>query len=226
MSSAPAYIAPYPAGDPRASMTDDERQAALKKVTLDDAKKFYADFYGASNAEFVVIGDFDPAEVQKLVAGLFGDWKSPRPYKVITRDWQKLTPVERSTETPDKTDANFTMISTLAMTQDDPGLSAAWYIADLMLGGDEKSRLWTRIREKEGLSYSVKSSLQRRRSRRSSPPSPARPSARRRIWTRSRPRSKRRSPAPSATASPPPNLKPPRKKCWISSDPAAPATVR
>ncbi len=40
---------------------------ALKKVTLDDAKKFYADFYGASNAEVVVIGDFDPAEVQKLV---------------------------------------------------------------------------------------------------------------------------------------------------------------
>ena len=36
---------------------------ALKKVTLDDAKKFYADFYGASNAELAVVGDFDAAEV-------------------------------------------------------------------------------------------------------------------------------------------------------------------
>ncbi len=148
------YMAPYPAGDPRATMTADERQEALKKVTLDDAKKFYTDFYGASNAEFVVIGDFDSAEVQKLVTELFGDWKSPKPYKIITRAWQKLTPVERSTETPDKTDANFTMVSTVAMNQDDPDY---WpmVIADQILGGDEKSRLWVRIREHEGLSYSV-----------------------------------------------------------------------
>jgi zinc protease len=152
------YIAPYPAGDPRATMTAEESQAAIKKVTLDDAKKFYADFYGASNAEFAVIGDFDPAEVQKLVTELFGDWKSPKPYKVITRDWQKLAPVERSTETPDKTDANFTMISTMAMNQDDPDYWAM-VLADQMLGGDEKSRLWTRVREREGLSYSVATSF-------------------------------------------------------------------
>ncbi len=152
------YISPYPPGDPRASMTDAERLEALKKVTLDDAKKFYADFYGASNAEVVVIGDFDPAETQKVVAGLFGDWKSPQPYKAVTRDWQQLTPVERSTETPDKTNANFSMVTTLALNQDDPDYLAL-YIANLILGGDEKSRLWTRIREKEGLSYSVKSEL-------------------------------------------------------------------
>lgn len=152
------YIAPYPAGDPRAAMTADQQEAALKAVTLDDAKKFYSDFYGASDAEFVAIGDFDPAEVQKLVTDLFGDWKSPQPYKVITRTWQKLTPVDRSTETPDKADANFTMISTMAMTQDDPDY-LPMAMVDLMLGGDQKSRLWTRVREKDGLSYSVASSF-------------------------------------------------------------------
>lgn len=152
------YMAPYPAGDPRATMTADERQDALKKVTLEDAKKFYADFYGASDAEFVVIGDFDSAEVQKLVTELFGDWKSPKPYKVITRTWKKLAPVEQSTETPDKTDANFTLVSTMAMNQDDADY---WpmILADTILGGDEKSRLWTRVREKEGLSYSVGTSF-------------------------------------------------------------------
>lgn len=152
------YLSPYPAGDPRASMTADEQAEALKRVTLEDAKKFYADFYGASNAEVVVIGDFDPAETQKLVAGLFGDWKSPQPYKVVTRDWQKLPPVERSTETPDKTNADFRMVTTMAMTQEDPDYLAL-YLANFILGGDEKSRLWTRVREKEGLSYGVSSSL-------------------------------------------------------------------
>lgn len=152
------FIAPYPAGDPRASMSEDERAEALKNVTLQDAKKFYEDFYGASNAEFVVIGDFDPAEVQKLVGDLFGDWKSPKPYKVVTRSWQKLTPVERSTDTPDKTDANFTMVSTMAMTQDDPDYYPM-VLAELMIGGDPKSRLWVRVREKDGLSYSVATSF-------------------------------------------------------------------
>jgi zinc protease len=152
------YVAPYPSGDPRGTMTVDERTEALKKVTLDDAKKFYADFYGASNAELVVIGDFDSAEVQKLTTGLFGDWKSPVPYKEIARTWQKLTPVERSTETPDKTNAYFTMVSTMAMNQDDPDY-LAMVLVDTMTGGDERSRLWTRVREHDGLSYSVASSF-------------------------------------------------------------------
>ncbi len=152
------YAAPYPVGDPRATMTLDEQESALKAVTLDDAKKFYADFYGASNGEMVVIGDFDPAEAQKLVSELFGDWKSPKSYKQITRTWQKPTPVERSTETPDKTNANFTMVSTFAMNQDDPD-DLPMIMVDLMAGGDEKSRLWTRIREHDGLSYDVRSSF-------------------------------------------------------------------
>lgn len=152
------YMAPYPSSDPRGTMTNEERAEALQKVTLDDAEKFYADFYGASNAEFVAIGDFDPAELQKLVTGLFSDWKSPKPYTVVTRTWQKLTPLERVTETPDKTDANFVIASTMAMDQDDPDY-LPMVMANLMLGGDNKSRLWTRVREKEGLSYSVQSAF-------------------------------------------------------------------
>ena len=152
------FVAPYPAGDPRAVMTVEEQQTALKAATLADAKKFYADFYGASTGEMVVIGDFDPAEVQRLTTELFGDWKTPVAYKAITRTWQKLTPVERSTNVPDKTNANFTMVQTMAMNQDDADY-LPMVLAELMIGGDEKSRLWTRIREHDGLSYSVNSSF-------------------------------------------------------------------
>ena len=45
-------------------------------MTLDEARKFYAQFYGASNAELVIVGQFDPAAKCKLAAELFGQWKS------------------------------------------------------------------------------------------------------------------------------------------------------
>ncbi|MBV8843415.1 MAG: insulinase family protein [Bryobacterales bacterium] len=152
------HLSPYPAGDPRAVLTPDENIDGLKKVTLDEAKKFYADFYGASNAELAVVGDFDPDQIQKLAAELFGNWKSPAPYKQVTQTWQKLEAVSQTIETPDKTNAVFVLGNTLAMNQDDPDYPTM-VIVNLLTGGDPKSRLWSRVREKEGLSYGVQTAF-------------------------------------------------------------------
>ncbi len=148
--------ASYPPGDPRYTPTIDESIDQLKKVTLDEAKKFYADFYGASNGELAVVGDFDPAEVRKVAEELFGSWKSPKPYSVIKRQWTKLTPVNDTFEAPDKANAMFYAVTTVDMDQQDPDYPAM-ILADRIIGGDEKSRLWVRIRETDGLSYGVNS---------------------------------------------------------------------
>ncbi|HEV8415373.1 MAG TPA: pitrilysin family protein [Bryobacteraceae bacterium] len=150
--------AAYPAGDPRYSLTIDESIDQLKKVTLDEAKKFYTDFYGASNAELAVVGDFDAAEVQKLAQELFSSWKSPQPYSVVKRSWTKLSPVNTSLEAPDKANAYLYAVTPVSMDQQDPDYPAM-VLADRILGGDEKSRLWVRIREKDGLSYGVNSNF-------------------------------------------------------------------
>jgi zinc protease len=150
------FIAPYPAGDPRYVPTVDENIDQLKKVTLADAKKFYTDFYGASNGELAVVGDFDAAEVEKLAGELFGSWKSPQPYAVVKRTWQKLNPVNQMFEAPDKANGYFLAISTLNVDQDDPDYPTM-FLANEMIGGNPKSRLWVRIREKDGLSYGVQS---------------------------------------------------------------------
>ena len=149
--------AAYPPGDPRYALTIDESIDQLKKVTLDEAKKFYTDFYGASNAELAVIGDFDSAEVRRVAEELFSSWKSPTPYSVIKRSWTKLNPVDNSLEAPDKANAMFYAVTTNNMDQQDPDYPAM-VLADRIIGGDEKSKLWVRIREKEGLSYGVNSS--------------------------------------------------------------------
>jgi zinc protease len=152
------HLAPYPAGDPRAVETLDEAIADAKNVKLADIKKFYADFYGASNGELVVVGDFDAAEVQKLVTELFGGWKSPAPYTQVKRNYQKMETVNQSFEAPDKTNAIVLAALKLNLDDDNPDFMALW-IANNVFGSSPNSRLFSRIRGKDGLSYSVSTSF-------------------------------------------------------------------
>jgi len=153
------HLSPYPKGDPRAITTFDEAIDGMKKLTLDDVKKFHADFYGASNAELAVVGDFDAAEVQKLAAELFGNWKSAMPYAPLQRSWKKLDAIHESIETPDKANAFFEAGMTMKLNEADPDYPALLF-ANTMIGGGSRSHLFMRIRDKEGLSYAVQSVFQ------------------------------------------------------------------
>lgn len=148
------HVAPYPKGDPRAIATFDEEIENYKAVTAADVKKFYGDFYGASNAELAVVGDFDAAEIQKLAAELFGSWKSPAPFTLVKREWTKLETVDRAIETPDKANAVFFAMATMPVNDLDPDYPAL-VAANTMIGGGPESRLFHRIRGQDGLSYAV-----------------------------------------------------------------------
>jgi zinc protease len=57
-------------------------------------------------------------------------------------------------EAPDKANAYFSGVTTIAMDQQDPDYPLL-FLANIVFGGDSKSRVWKRIRETEGLSYGV-----------------------------------------------------------------------
>jgi len=152
------HLIRYPAGDPRAVTTFEEDIANTQKVTLADAKKFYSDFFGASNAELVLVGDFDPAEVRKVAEEELGTWKSPAPYQLVLRTRDKVAAANQMIETPDKANAVFMGGFVTEMNQEHPDYPTMMF-ANQMFGGDLKSRLWRRIREKEGFSYGVSSAF-------------------------------------------------------------------
>ncbi len=152
------HMNPYPADDPRYTETPDEATASLKAASLADVKKFYKDFYGASNLQIAVIGDFDSREVSKLILDLLSNWKSPQTYRRIEEQYIKVKPVNESFETPDKANAMFIAGLNLELRDDDPDYPALTF-GNYMLGGAMNSRLKVRIREKEGLSYGVGSNL-------------------------------------------------------------------
>ena len=152
-------LSPYPKGDPRYAMSIDEQIEEIKALTLDQAKAFYKEFYGASNGEFAVIGDFDSEATQNQVKSLFGDWKSPKPYRRLTHAFKPVTTVKQAIETPDK--ANAMWLAGMPMKLSDTDADApALALANYILGSGMNSRLFARIRGKEGLSYGVGSMLQ------------------------------------------------------------------
>jgi zinc protease len=154
------HMNPYPTGDPRYSPTLDELFGWYKATTLDQVKRFYADLYGASNAQMAIVGDIDPAETAALVGKLFGSWKSPSGYTRVPRPYQAVAPENQAIETPDKANAFFIAGLNLKMRDDDPDYPAM-VLGNYMLGGGFlNSRLASRIRQKEGLSYGVGSQFQ------------------------------------------------------------------
>jgi zinc protease len=151
-------LSPFPRTDVRYVRTLDEQIADLKKVTLDDVKKFYAQFYGASQGDLVLVGQFDPAAVRSAAQELFGSWKSASPWARIGSKYLPATPLNLKIETPDKQNAQFEAGVRIQMSDTDPDY-AAMVLADYIFGGSITGRLPNRVRNKEGLSYGVGSSF-------------------------------------------------------------------
>jgi len=154
------HLNPWPKGDVRYVSTPEEDLADVKAATLEEVRKFYADFYGASVGELAAVGDFDAKEAVKLEQNLFGDWKSPRSYTRVGNVYRDVPPVQQSLEAPDKANAFFIAGMNLNVRDDDPDYPAL-VLGNYMLGGGFlNSRLASRIRQKEGLSYGVGSQFQ------------------------------------------------------------------
>lgn len=146
---------PYPKGDIRYITTFDEDVAEVKAAALDQVKQFYKDFYGANNASLAVVGDFDKDQIQKIIDEKFSSWKSAKPFTRIASPYQAVKAENKSFETPDKANAMFVAGFTMPLQDSDPDYPAL-VMANYMLGGGFlNSRLATRIRQKEGLSYGV-----------------------------------------------------------------------
>ncbi len=152
------YDNPYPIGDRRYTPTLDEAVKEIRTPGVEALKSFHQRFYGGASAEIAVVGDFDAAAVKAQLERLFGDWKSPAGF---TRVPEPLTPKRANAmpiETPDKANAFITGSTSFALNDRDPDYPA-FLLANYLLGGSTNSRLWNRVRQKEGLSYGINSSF-------------------------------------------------------------------
>jgi len=148
----------YPPGDVRYSPTIDEQISELKATTLEQARNFHDRFYGTDHAQLAIVGDFDADAIAKLAGELFGDWKSAAPYERIRQPYHANAAKDMRLETPDKANAYYVSGMNIEVNDRSPDYPAL-LLADQLLGGPPGNRLWKRIREKDGVSYSIGTAL-------------------------------------------------------------------
>ena len=152
------HLNPYPPEHWLYTPTLEERLQRLQSVSIEDVRRCHDELYGASNSELAVVGDFDAEEVTRLAQELFGNWQSPRPFARIVGRYHDVPFINRNLDTPDKANAVFRAGLNLRLRDDDPDFPAL-ALGNYLLGGSSDARLPRRIREQEGLSYSVRSWL-------------------------------------------------------------------
>jgi zinc protease len=149
---------PFPPDDVRYTPTVKESIERLRKVSAADLASLHKRLWGASAAQLSVVGDFDATAVKAEIAKAIATWKSPKPYQRISLPFQANKVGDDTINTPDKEMAFVAAGQALEARDDDPAYPAL-YLFNYMLGGSPSSRLFLRLRQKEGISYGAFSQL-------------------------------------------------------------------
>jgi zinc protease len=152
------YGNPYSKDDIRYLHTLDEWLAVVKSVTREQVQDFHADFYGAQGARVVVVGPVQVASVRAQLASELEPWRATQAWQRVPYPLVAKAPTRLVFDTPDK--ANATLSAYLQFPLMEPDVEN-WQLtlATRIFGGGPGSRLWKRMREQSGLSYSASAGM-------------------------------------------------------------------
>ena len=150
---------PWPADHPFRFRSLDEQLADLKALKLDDLRAWHRAAYGTGEGQIAIVGDFDPAVVKPLLEQLFGGWKAGVAYTPVSTRHVPVDARKQALETPDKANAVFVARHNMALNDDHPAYPALLVANDIFGSSGLKSRLGDRVRQQDGLSYSIDSSI-------------------------------------------------------------------
>ena len=141
-------------GHPNYFPNIDEQIAMIKEVSIERIQSFYNNYYGISdNASLVVIGSMDVDMVKSYFEDNFSDFKSDKPFSEIKNPYKQNVAANENIITPDKKNA-FTIGMLSAKTTEVDKDNAALQIAGIIFGGGFlNSRVATRLRQQDGISY-------------------------------------------------------------------------
>ena len=148
----------WPKGDIRYVPTYEELIKNIEAINPKALREFQNNFFGAGDIDVAIVGDFDPQQIRSILEDSLKSWKQAPGYDRIDMPYHAVKAASFTIETPDKANAVYMARLPIELQNDHPDYPAL-FMANYLLGATETSRLWTRIRTQEGLSYSIRSSL-------------------------------------------------------------------
>jgi len=134
-------------------------EAGLRSITIDDVRRFHARHYRPNGTILAVAGNFDWPRLCGEVERLFGDWPAcddPEPAAANGRVLENHIPFESS--------QSHVGIAYPTIPYKHPDYFQAWASVGVLSSGSS-SRLFTEVRERRGLCYTVNASLHTQRDR-------------------------------------------------------------
>ncbi len=144
----------YKKGHPLYNMSMEEEVAAINNVTVEDMQAYYNDFYGISNnATLVAIGNIDEQALKGYFEKEYAGFKSKLPYSEIKDPFAVNNPANEKIKTPDKKNAFTLGFLNFECSQYDEDYAALQVAGSVFGGGFLNSRIATRLRQQDGVSY-------------------------------------------------------------------------
>ncbi len=131
-----------------------EEYDTVNAITRADLVAFHKMYYQPENVILGVWGDFKAADMKALIEQEFGNWPKGGPPKPPVPEVEPAAKSRSGIYVIDKPDVNQStvMIAALGGKRNDPDYYAASVLTQV-LGGGFSSRLFNRVRTKEGLAY-------------------------------------------------------------------------
>lgn len=135
------------------SLPSEGSYAGLDRLTHADVVGHYNRTFGPEGAILGIAGKVDPEQVRKTVEKLFGDWTGP--VRPTIQEGERGTAVDHIEHESTQTQIGLAYDS---IPYSHPQYFEAWGAVSVLSGGSS-SRLFTEVREKRGLCYSVYATL-------------------------------------------------------------------
>jgi predicted Zn-dependent peptidase len=134
-------------------------EPSLRRATIDDVRLFHKEHYQAGGTILAVAGNFDWQRLCDHVEQLFGDWSAGGAGEPATRNGRAT-----NDHIPFQSNQSHVGIAYPTIPYKHPDYFQAWAAVGVLSSGSS-SRLFTEVRERRGLCYTVYASLHTQRER-------------------------------------------------------------
>ncbi|KAI9002144.1 peptidase M16 domain-containing protein [Hyaloraphidium curvatum] len=148
----------FPPEHPNYARPIDEDIEAVKAMSVEDLLDFHSKI-GLGDLTVVAVGDVNPALCSDLLKKSLGGWQTTK-FKIEPPKTKAAPPHHQDivVQMPGKTSCNVAFALPIGIDREDPDF---WplYLSSFVLGGNFSARLMQTVRDRDGLTYGINSSV-------------------------------------------------------------------